>query len=478
MADCSNTPTPESTANFDLDSRCFSEVMTSNADYTTSKASDGNSKKTIASSLRDAGWVSVGEWSTNPTLTKPSEYVYLNNQRFAPVNLPYTVDSVANPDPQVLVDSGALRDVSSFLNTYQLYSELASQIGLNYTEDWHPGINIPSGGMLSKIAIRHNDQLYSVGVDTGFVSNNFEHDLDAGRFISRAFLDVSKTINSSHVINKNQIYFGFPAETKTVEEILNYRDNYNYSFDDTASGSLTSDIDIIKGRLKYVSFRIPPVTVNDSQTSATSTLAGRGSFNSFDITGKSTGEFNYTIYTTSGLDFSANAKSLSQGDIDTPFTFVSQDSFNFLRVKKGIGQGKIGIMYQYNNPIDPITRNTVMVEVINLDDGRSVRDYDLIMPKISSMTMDGAFGLVDSKELSYVIKCVSGTVNIEGAGYKLGDSSLIEVASGTIENLPSTGYFSIPKVYSRKAISISVNIQQKNPGTQSEVTELKIFGGR
>ena len=53
MTNCSNIPTPESTADFDLDSRCFSEVMTSDEDYTTAKASDGNNKKTLAAAFRE-----------------------------------------------------------------------------------------------------------------------------------------------------------------------------------------------------------------------------------------------------------------------------------------------------------------------------------------------------------------------------------------------------------------------------------------
>ena len=121
MADCSNTPTPESTSNFDLDSRCFSEAMTSNADYTTTKASDGNVKKTFAAALRDAGWEHVGEWSTNPLVTESNQVIPYagTNQLFRPLSLPYQVDSATNPDPNAL-EGTELRDISEFLTSVDL----------------------------------------------------------------------------------------------------------------------------------------------------------------------------------------------------------------------------------------------------------------------------------------------------------------------------------------------------------------------
>ena len=122
MADCSNTPTPESTANFDLDSRCFSEAMTSNADYTTARASDGNVKKTFAAALREAGQEHVGEWSTNPLVEYSNQVIPYagTNQLFRPLSLPYQVDSATNPDPNALLPdpstgyAGELVDVSKY----------------------------------------------------------------------------------------------------------------------------------------------------------------------------------------------------------------------------------------------------------------------------------------------------------------------------------------------------------------------------
>ena len=131
MADCSNTPTPESTANFDLDSRCFSEAMTSNADYTTARASDGNVKKTFAAALREAGWEHVGEWSTNPLVTESNQVIPYagTNQLFRPLSIPYQVDSATNPDPNALVGT-ELVDVSQFLSRNE-----ALQMSQLYTAD-------------------------------------------------------------------------------------------------------------------------------------------------------------------------------------------------------------------------------------------------------------------------------------------------------------------------------------------------------
>ena len=129
MTDLSNFPTPESTANFDLDSRCFSEVMTSNADYTTTRASDGNVKKTFAAALREAGQEHVGEWSTNPEVTSSNQVIPYagTNQLFRPLSLPYQVDSATNPNPNTLLPdpstgyAGELVDVSKFTNEEDIY---------------------------------------------------------------------------------------------------------------------------------------------------------------------------------------------------------------------------------------------------------------------------------------------------------------------------------------------------------------------
>ena len=132
MTDCSNTPTPESTANFDLDSRCFSEAMTSNEDYTTAKASDGNVKKTFAAALREAGQEHVGEWSTNPLVEYSNQVIPYagTNQLFRPLSLPYQVDSAAHPNPNDLLPdtstgyAGELVDVSKFVDDITLKEEV------------------------------------------------------------------------------------------------------------------------------------------------------------------------------------------------------------------------------------------------------------------------------------------------------------------------------------------------------------------
>ncbi len=80
---------------------------------------------TLSKALQGIGWVSVGEWSTNPTITEPNQYVFYNNQRFAPTTLPYTVDSATNPDPNALVPS-ELRDVSDFQSEQEVSEQIKS----------------------------------------------------------------------------------------------------------------------------------------------------------------------------------------------------------------------------------------------------------------------------------------------------------------------------------------------------------------
>lgn len=151
MADCSNTPTPESTSDFDLDSRCFSEVMTSNADYTTSKASDGNAKKTFAAALREAGQQHVGEWSTNPEVTSANQVIPYSgtNQLFRPLSLPYQVDSATHPDPNALLPdpstgyAGELDDVTRYISSSELEG-LVSQLDHNILQARDAGSSHPA----------------------------------------------------------------------------------------------------------------------------------------------------------------------------------------------------------------------------------------------------------------------------------------------------------------------------------------------
>ena len=141
MADCSNTPTPESTANFDLDSRCFSEAMTSNSDYTTARASDGNVKKTFAAALREAGQEHVGEWSTNPLVTESNQVIPYagTNQLFRPLSLPYQVDSATHPNPNDLLPdpstgyAGELVDVSQFSTETTVSKQITDTSVIEFT---------------------------------------------------------------------------------------------------------------------------------------------------------------------------------------------------------------------------------------------------------------------------------------------------------------------------------------------------------
>lgn len=98
--------------------RCFDAFSTSDADYYLDRL--GKKRPTATGQRKAIGWKSAGEWTSDPALTDPTEYTWLNNQRFVPVNLPYTVDSATNPNPQLLVDSGVLVDISEYLSDKNL----------------------------------------------------------------------------------------------------------------------------------------------------------------------------------------------------------------------------------------------------------------------------------------------------------------------------------------------------------------------
>lgn len=79
------------------------------------------------------------------------------------------------------------------LNQYR--KDLASSTGLVYVGEWQPGIVIPDKAMTDKLAYWYDGQLYSVGTDTGFTSNDFNADLSSGKFVSQKILSISELIS-------------------------------------------------------------------------------------------------------------------------------------------------------------------------------------------------------------------------------------------------------------------------------------------
>ena len=82
----------------------------------------------------------------------------------------------------------------SALSLYKLRSDLSSQLGLVYFNDWSSGIVIPDNSKLNKKSVWYNGQFYSVGTDTGFTSNDFDADLTSGKFKSALSVTIQTKI--------------------------------------------------------------------------------------------------------------------------------------------------------------------------------------------------------------------------------------------------------------------------------------------
>ena len=95
----------------------------------------------------------------------------------------------------------------------------ASQIGLVYLGEWKEGLIIPNNAMKDKLSVWYNGQFYSVGTDTEFVSQDFDADLVAGRFVS-ADIITSEKLND-RLKKRGDVEAFYAVENTDISDIIN-----------------------------------------------------------------------------------------------------------------------------------------------------------------------------------------------------------------------------------------------------------------
>lgn len=81
------------------------------------------------------------------------------------------------------------------------YTDMASQIDRVFDRIYETGMVIVIDAMSDKLVVWHNGQFYSVGTDAGFVSNDFDADLAAGRFVDESLTSHQRLLRYSGDIN-------------------------------------------------------------------------------------------------------------------------------------------------------------------------------------------------------------------------------------------------------------------------------------
>ena len=251
--------------------------------------------------------------------------------------------------------------------------------------------------------------------------------------------------------------------------------NFSQGFDNDVGSALTLGFDEDLGRISKVDFSLPDVTDDDGTPIAVTELTDEFQCDDFRIKAEFTGnDVDIEIWSQQLLDFNANIQVLTVGQIATPIAF-RQGTESFIRVKKGIGEGKIGIDYQYQNPKTK-QRIRQRIWVIDLDDGLAVRDYDLILPQCSASTMNGHNKLGDSVSLNWVIEAVSGTINLEGEGINIQNQSVEQIYKETIliAQLPVSKEWYSPKFSKRNTNRIRFFLKQKIAADTTTASNIKI----
>lgn len=103
--------------------------------------------------------------------------------------------------------------------TKKTRTDSASQLGGVYEKDYETGDTIPADAMKDKLMYWHNGQLYSVGTDAGFKSNDFDVDLAAGRFVSAEI--ATKRSLSTVKLSDFDIKERDASETKKIIDVFN-----------------------------------------------------------------------------------------------------------------------------------------------------------------------------------------------------------------------------------------------------------------
>lgn len=287
-------------------------------------------------------------------------------------------------------------------------------------------------------------------------------------------------LNAYDIKNSFKKYVGFPSDDRVLGDIANYKPIQTFNYDKAFGSTFALLFDQIKKDVVFSSIKLGSCGVNDGTTSATISRALDLTFTNGCVSGFASGNFNYSIYVKQTENYIQNNVIVPDGQVHTPFMDINPANASYVKVKKGTGQGKMLISFQYQTPLDSLEREVADVELIDLDDGQPVRYVDVLMPEISDSTMNSILSIKEGKGLRYVIKAIEGALDFDGYGFKLGSNQLFELQTGEINssNLPSNGYFCLPSFVCPKCDAVYLNISQKTAGTSGSVSDVKFnFAG-
>lgn len=289
-------------------------------------------------------------------------------------------------------------------------------------------------------------------------------DSDGGRWFRRSDALISEPYLGLSIVNEN------------FRDKLLTSFNWNIAIDNDAGSALTLGWDEDLGRMSKIDLGLLDVTCNDGTPVAVTEIIDEFNCDNFRIKAVFDGDdADVEVHTQQLLDFNAAGSILSAGQSVTPFAGFVIGSQAYVRVKKGIGQGRFGVNYQMQDPKTK-ARSIIQVWIIDLDDGESVRDYDLLLPQCSASTMAGQVKLGDTTSLTWQFKSISGSVEILGYGINPQAGAVQQIYKETVlaADLPTTKEWYSPWFSRYKFNRIRFFVKQKLPAETTTASRVRM----
>jgi len=248
------------------------------------------------------------------------------------------------------------------------------------------------------------------------------------------------------------------------------------NYDDDAGSVLTLANDEDLGRIRRIDYALVGDTVDDGTPAINPEVLNKATFQQFRISAVITGDpVLINIDVNQQNQDTATSVVLTVGQISTPFAAFRAGSQAYLRVKKGTGQGKIGVEYQFQDPKTKL-RTRTSVWVIDLDDGQTVRNYDIILPECSTATMLGHYKLGDTTGLNWVFKAITGPVEIVSFGVNPVTGTSTRVHTETVDpaTLPTSGQYRTPYLTGWDLTRVIFRLAQTVGGNSTVISDIKV----
>ncbi|ASC56504.1 phage tail protein [Vibrio vulnificus] len=271
-------------------------------------------------------------------------------------------------------------------------------------------------------------------------------------------------------------YAGLGQRNNNIPERSITKYNWPLDLDDDLGSPLTIMWDESIPKLKFVDLILPDATSSNATPNAITEIVNEARIDRFRVKANITGDdCSVKIYVQSLGVFTAQNEVLSESEILSPQLPFYASAQSYIRVKKGVGQGKIAIDYQHQEPKSK-SRKKARIWIIDLDDGLPVRDYDLLLPFCSYSTLNGQTKLSDSVSLNWVVECISGQVEVLGAGINPENSPVELVYSKNVSPSEVAGMWMSPYITCKDVNRIRVFVSQKTAldGTSTTASNVKV----